>query len=364
MTTYFDYPDKDLQKELKGIADAIVAPGKGILAADESTSTIGKRLSSIGVENTEDNRRDYRQLLFTAPDEISNYISGVILFHETVYQKCADGSTMIDLLKKKKLIPGIKVDTGVVPLMGSEGECTTQGLDDLSQRCAQYKKDGCHFAKWRSVLKIGRNTPSYQAIIENANVLARYASICQMNGIVPIVEPEVLPDGEHDLERSQKVTEVVLSFVYKALSDHHVYLEGTLLKPNMCTSGQACSRKAKLEDQALATVTCLRRQVPPAVPGVTFLSGGMSEEDATVMLNALNQCPAKKPWALTFSYGRALQASVLKVWSGRKENVVAAQTELLKRCKANSEASLGKYAVGSVQGAAGQADQFVKNHAY
>ncbi|XP_043233361.1 fructose-bisphosphate aldolase-like [Amphibalanus amphitrite] len=364
MTTYFTYPPPELQKELADIANAVAAPGKGILAADESTSTVGKRLSGVGVENTEENRRDYRELLFTAPDDINKYISGVLLFHETVYQKASNGTPMMDLLKKKKLIPGIKVDKGVVPLMGSEGECTTQGLDDMSQRCAQYKKDGCQFAKWRCVLKIGRNTPSYHAMIENANVLARYASICQMNGLVPIVEPEVLPDGDHDLDRAQKVTETVLAFVYKALNDHHVYLEGTLLKPNMVTAGQSCSKKYKASEQAAATVTCLMRTVPPAVPGVTFLSGGMTEEDASIMLSEVNKAPGKKPWALTFSFGRALQASVLKAWSGKKENVEAAQTELMNRAKANSEAALGKYEPGSCKGAAAQADQFVKNHAY
>lgn len=206
------------------------------------------------------------------------------------------------------------------------------GLDNLSARCAQYKKDGCDFAKWRCVLKIGRNTPSYQAILENANVLARYASICQSNGIVPIVEPEILPDGDHDIERSQKVTETVLAACYKALSDHHVYLEGTLLKPNMVTPGMSCPKRATAEEIALATVTALRRTVPPAVPGITFLSGGQSEEEATVNLSAMNQVP-QRPWALTFSYGRALQASVLKAWGGKKENIAAGQSELLKRAK-------------------------------
>lgn len=236
MTTYFNYPCSSLQDELKKIAQAITAPGKGILAADESVGTMGKRLKDIGLENSDEGRRQYRQLLFTTDKQISEYISGVIMFHETVYQKTDAGVLFTDELKAKGIIPGIKVDTGVVPLMGSEDECTTQGLDDLSQRCAQYKKDGCHFAKWRCVLKIGKNTPSYQAMQENATVLARYASICQMNRIVPIVEPEILPDGDHDLERCQKVTEVVLSFVYKALADHHVYLEGTLLKPNMVSA--------------------------------------------------------------------------------------------------------------------------------
>lgn len=207
------------------------------------------------------------------------------------------------------------------------------GLDDLGARCAQYKKDGCDFAKWRCVLKIGKNTPSYQSILENANVLARYASICQSQRIVPIVEPEILPDGDHDLERCLKVTETVLAAVYKALSDHHVYLEGTLLKPNMVTAGMSCAKKPTAQEIGLATVLALRRTVPAAVPGVTFLSGGQSEEEASVNLNAINQVPLLRPWALTFSYGRALQASVLRAWGGKKENIKAAQDELVKRAK-------------------------------
>lgn len=270
MTTYFNYPSKELQAELTRIAQAIVAPGKGILAADESVSTMGKRLKDIGVENTDENRRLYRQLLFTTDAKVAENISGVILFHETLYQKADDGTPFVELLKKLNIIPGIKVDKGVVDLMGSEGECTTQGLDDLAARCAQYKKDGCDFAKWRCVLKIGKNTPSYQAILENANVLARYASICQSQGIVPIVEPEVLPDGDHDLDRAQKVTETVLAAVYKALNDHHVFLEGTLLKPNMVTAGQSCPTKYTPEQVAFATVQALRRTVPAAVPGMFF----------------------------------------------------------------------------------------------
>ncbi|XP_076255478.1 fructose-bisphosphate aldolase [Rhynchophorus ferrugineus] len=364
MTTHWNYPDPALQDELRKIANAIVAPGKGILAADESVSTMGKRLADIGVENTEENRRKYRQLLFTTCPTIGDYISGVILFHETLYQKADDGTPFPELLKQRGIIPGIKVDTGVVPLFGSNDECTTQGLDDLAKRCAQYKKDGCHFAKWRCVLKINEHTPSLQALQENANVLARYASICQANRIVPIVEPEVLPDGAHDLERSQKVTETVLAFVYKALADHNVFLEGTLLKPNMVTGGQSHPVKFSPEDVAKATVTALQRTVPAAVPGITFLSGGQSEEEASVNLNAINQFPGKKPWALTFSYGRALQASVLRAWGGKDEQVKDGQDELLKRAKANSESSLGKYAAGTVQGKAGDAGLFVKNHAY
>jgi len=242
-------------------------------------------------------------------------------------------------------------------------ECTTQGLDGLSERCAEYKKGGCGFAKWRCVLKIGAHTPSHQAMIENANVLARYASICQQNGLVPIVEPEVLPDGDHDLEVAQRVTEEVLAYQYKALADHHVYLEGTLLKPNMVTAGQSCPTKYSAQQIALATVTALNRTVPAAVAGITFLSGGQSEEDATINLDAINKCPAKKPWPLTFSYGRALQASVLKAWGGKDENIKAGQEELLKRASSNGAAAVGKYE-GGVGGAAGGDSLFVANHAY
>jgi len=365
MTTYFEYPSPALQDELRRIANAIVAPGKGILAADESVSTMGKRLADINVENTDEHRRKYRQLLFTADPEVAKNISGVILFHETLYQKADDGTPFIKLIKDKGIIAGIKVDKGVVNLMGSEGESTTQGLDDLGARCAQYKKDGCDFAKWRCVLKIGKNTPSYQSMLENANVLARYASICQMNGIVPIVEPEVLPDGEHDLDRAQKVTETVLAFVYKALNDHHVFLEGTLLKPNMVTAGQSCSKKFTPQEVAKATVVALSRTVPAAVPGITFLSGGQSEEEASVHLDAINKSTdAKKPWALTFSYGRALQASVLRAWGGKDDQVKAGQEELKKRAKANGDAAVGKYEWGSCVGHAGDTGLFIKDHQY
>ncbi|XP_011916371.1 PREDICTED: fructose-bisphosphate aldolase A [Cercocebus atys] len=257
-----------------------------------------------------------------------------------------------------------QVDKGVVPLAGTNGETTTQGLDGLSERCAQYKKDGADFAKWRCVLKIGEHTPSALAIMENANVLARYASICQQNGIVPIVEPEILPDGDHDLKRCQYVTEKVLAAVYKALSDHHIYLEGTLLKPNMVTPGHACTQKFSHEEIAMATVTALRRTVPPAVTGITFLSGGQSEEEASINLNAINKCPLLKPWALTFSYGRALQASALKAWGGKKENLKAAQEEYVKRALANSLACQGKYTPSGHAGAAASESLFVSNHAY
>ncbi|XP_072229180.1 aldolase a, fructose-bisphosphate, b [Leuresthes tenuis] len=353
----------DQKKELNDIALRIVAAGKGILAADESTGSVAKRFQSINAENTEENRRLYRQLLFTADDRVKPCIGGVILFHETMYQKTDDGKTFPQFLKERGMVVGIKVDKGVVPLAGTNGETTTQGLDGLYERCAQYKKDGADFAKWRCVLKITPTTPSRLSIIENANVLARYASICQMHGIVPIVEPEILPDGDHDLKRCQYVTEKVLAAVYKALSDHHVYLEGTLLKPNMVTAGHSCSHKYSNQEIAMATVTALRRTVPPAVPGITFLSGGQSEEEASVNLNAMNQCPLQRPWALTFSYGRALQASALKAWGGKKENGKACQEEFIKRALANSQACVGKY-VSSGGSSAGGESLFVANHAY
>lgn len=361
---HFDYPPPALQKELKCIAEALCGNGKGLLAADESVSTMGKRLNDIKVENHEDFRRLYRQLLFSTDNALADSISGVILFHETLYQKDDDGNLLVDLLRKKCIIPGIKVDCGVVPLAGTDNETTTQGLDNLAARCAQYKKDGCEFAKWRCVLKIGKNTPSTQAINENANVLARYASICQSQRIVPIVEPEILPDGEHDIERCQKVTETVLAATFKALNDHHVYLEGILLKPNMVTPGQSSKKTATSDEIAAATVTALMRTVPPAVPGIMFLSGGQTEEEATVNLNAINSVDMKKPWKLSFSYGRALQASVLRAWEGKSENVAKAQEELLKRASANKQAALGEYVSGSIAGAAGSKDLFEKDHAY
>uniref|UniRef100_A0AAX7UEH8 Fructose-bisphosphate aldolase n=1 Tax=Astatotilapia calliptera TaxID=8154 RepID=A0AAX7UEH8_ASTCA len=347
MTHQYPALTPEQKKELQDIAHRIVAPGKGILAADESTGSMAKRLNPIGVENTEENRRRYR----------------VIFFHETLYQNTDDGVNFAKLIKDRGIVVGIKVDKGVVPLAGTNGETTTQGLDGLSERCAQYKKDGADFAKWRCVLKISETTPSELAIFENANVLARYASICQQNGIVPIVEPEILPDGDHDLKRCQYVTEKVLAAVYKALSDHHVYLEGTLLKPNMVTAGHSCPTKYSSEEIAMATVTALRRTVPPAVPGVTFLSGGQSEEEASVNLNAINNCPLPKPWALTFSYGRALQASALNAWKGQLNNEKAATEEFVKRAEANGLAALGKYE-SSGSGTAAAQSLYVANHAY
>ncbi|VDM61179.1 unnamed protein product [Angiostrongylus costaricensis] len=364
--SYKDSLSQAQKNELRAIAEKIVADGKGILAADESTGTIGKRLSSINLENNENNRlfetQHFGQLLFTTP-HLNQHISGVILYEETYNQSTDNGVKFVDLLNKQGIVPGIKLDLGVVPLAGTIGEGTTQGLDNLAQRASAFKQGGCGFAKWRCVLTIGPHTPSHLGMLENANVLARYASICQAAGLVPIVEPEVLCDGDHDLARAQKVTEQVLAFVYKALADHHVYLEGTLLKPNMVTPGQSCPNKSTHEEIGLATVTALRRAVPAAVPGITFLSGGQSELDATANLHAINQVKLLKPWKLTFSYGRALQASVLKAWEGKDENVEAAQKVLLHRAKANGMAALGKYEGEDAAGAAAES-LFIEKHAY
>ncbi|KAF3582890.1 hypothetical protein DY000_02035440 [Brassica cretica] len=327
--------------ELIANAAYIGTPGKGILAADESTGTIGKRLSSINVENVESNRRALRELLFTTPDALP-CLSGVILFEETLYQKSSKGTPFVDILKEGGVLPGIKVDKGTVSLPGTNGETTTQGLDGLGERCKKYYEAGARFAKWRAVLKIGPNEPSELAIRENAYGLARYAAICQENGLVPIVEPEILVDGSHDIQKCAEATERVLAACYKALSDHHVMLEGTLLKPNMVTPGSE-SGKVAPEVVAEYTVRALQRTVPAAVPAVVFLSGGQSEEEATRNLNAMNQLKTKKPWSLSFSFGRALQQSTLKTWGGKEENVKKAQEAFLVRCKANSEATLGVY---------------------
>ena len=297
---------------------------------------------------------------------LEQYISGVILYEETLYQKADDGTPFVDILKSKGIIPGIKVDKGVKPLFGTNGECVTQGIDDLDARCAKYYAQGARFAKWRAVLHIKDSigaTPSKVAIDENAQTLARYASICQANGLVPIVEPEVLMDGEFSIEVAAAATERVIAACYKALSDHHVMLEGTLLKPNMVRSGSDAKVQANSKEIALATVRVLQHTVPCAVPGITFLSGGMSEEEASLALNDINHAPGPRPWSLTFSYGRALQQSTLKAWRGKDENVAAAQTVLLARAQANSLANLGKYE-GGVGGETANASSYVKGYVY
>lgn len=352
----------ELKAELAKIANCLATPGKGILAADESTGTIGKRFDGINVENTEENRRRYRELLFCSGAKLADHISGVILFEETLYQSSSSGKKFADVLKDQGIMVGIKVDKGVCILPGTDDETTTTGLDGLNERCAQYKKDGCSFAKWRAVLKINDNCPSETAIMENVRGLARYASICQANGLVPIVEPEILMDGSHDLNRAVEVTQNVLAACYKALNDYHVYLEGTLLKPNMVCPGNECKTKYTPEQIGRATLTVMQRTVPAAVPGITFLSGGQSEEDATIHLNAMNAIGGKKPWSLTFSYGRALQHSCLKAWVGKPENVANAQKVLLTRCEANGLANLGKYS-GSSSGT-GSTSLFEANYSY
>ena len=297
---------------------------------------------------------------------IEEYISGVIMFEETLYQKADDGTQFVDVLKSKGIIPGIKVDKGIKPLFGTNGECVTQGVDDMDARCAKYYAQGARFAKWRAVLHIKDTigaTPSQVAIDENAMTLARYASICQANGLVPIVEPEVLMDGDFSIEVAAAATEKVIAACYKALSDHHVLLEGTLLKPNMVRSGSEAAVAASPQEIALATVRVLQHTVPPAVPGITFLSGGMSEEDASLALNYINQVPGAKPWSLTFSYGRAMQQSCLRAWMGKDENIPNAMAVLLARGKANSEAQQGKYA-GGAGGEAANASTFVKGYVY
>jgi len=351
--------------ELVRTASALGSMRRGVLAADESTGTIAKRFASIGVENTAENRQKYRQMLFQA-EGVEKYISGVILYDETLKQCSSDGIPFPQLLSEKGVYAGIKVDTGVVEIPGTSGETSTTGLDGLAKRCARYYELGARFAKWRSVLRIDQKTgcPSTLAIKENAWGLARYAAICQSEGLVPIVEPEILMDGPHTIEHCARVTEEVLVAVYHALSENHVMLEGTCLKPNMVCPGSECSNACNTAEMAFHTVTVLRKCVPPAVPTICFLSGGQSEEEATLNLNAMNSITAvSKPWSLTFSYGRALQASALKAWGGKDANVAHAAKVFLERAQANSEATSGAYKGGAAGGDAAQR-LFVKNYAY
>ncbi|NIS80426.1 MAG: fructose-bisphosphate aldolase class I [Anaerolineales bacterium] len=327
--------------DLESVALAIVAEGKGILAADESSPTIKKRFDSIGVESTEENRRSYREMLFTTKG-VEEFISGVILFDETIRQKSVDGVPFPELLSKKGIIPGIKVDTGAKPMAGFPGEKVTEGLDGLRDRLEEYRKLGAKFAKWRAVITIGEGIPTRGCIDANAHALARYAALCQEAGLVPIVEPEVLMDGDHDLERCEDVTAETLQQVYEALFDQRVVLEGTLLKPNMVISGKGAKVQASAEEIAEATVRTFHRTVPIAVPGVVFLSGGQTPEQATENLNAMNAM-GKHPWELSFSYGRALQAPTLKSWGGKAENVAAGQKAFYHRAKLNGAARYGKY---------------------
>jgi len=327
--------------DLAATAAAIVAPGKGILAADESTGTIKRRFDSIGVASTEENRRAYRQLLLTAKGAAEN-IGGVILFDETLRQKTDDGTPFPKVLLDQGIAPGIKVDTGAKDLAGAPGEKVTEGLDGLRERLKEYIGLGAKFAKWRAVITIGDGIPSAYCIEANAHALARYAALCQETGLVPIVEPEVLMDGDHDIERCRAATEATLQCTYEQLALHRVALEGTILKPNMVVSGADCPTQAGVQEVAETTLSVLRRHVPAAVPGIAFLSGGQSEEEATAHLNAMNRM-GPQPWQVSFSYGRALQASALAAWGGKPENVAAAQAAYVHRAKLNGLARKGAY---------------------
>lgn len=336
---------------LNKVATAMVAPGKGILAADESTGTIKKRFDSINVESTEDNRRDYREMLFRTETAMQDHISGVILFDETIRQKAADGTTLVKLIEDAGSIPGIKVDKGAKDLAGASGEKVTEGLDGLRERLNEYYELGARFAKWRAVIDIGRGgdetMPSGYCISTNVHALARYAALCQEANIVPIVEPEVLMDGDHDIDRCYDVTEFTLKSLFDELYAQDVALEGTILKPNMVIAGKKCSKQASVEEVAEKTVHCFRNSVPAALPGIVFLSGGQSDEDATAHLNAMNAGYADQmPWGLSFSYGRALQAAPLKAWSGVAENIPAAQAAFAHRAKMNGLAQLGEWKAG------------------
>jgi len=330
------------RNELYETAKALVAEGKGILAADESGGTIKKRFDSIGIESTEENRRAYRDMLFTTPG-VEEYISGVILYDETIRQSSLDGTPFPELLEARGVIPGIKVDLGAKPLALAEGETVTEGLDGLRARLAEYGKLGARFAKWRATYSITDTLPSDTCIWANAHALARYAALCQEAGIVPIVEPEVLQDGTHTIERSYHVTSRVLDAVYTELFDQRVDLFGTLLKPNMVLSGYSASGRAGVEEVADWSLKAYYKHVPAAVPGIVFLSGGQSDEDATAHLSAMN-AKGPHPWELSFSYGRALQAPSLKAWGGKPENVMAGQHAYFHRAKMNSAARTGAYA--------------------
>ena len=335
------------KEELRAIALQMVTPGKGILAADEATNNFNIRLGSIGVEGTEENRRRYRQMLIETPD-LSDYISGVILNSETIEQVHDNGKLLRDILKAEGIVFGVTLDLGPTPLHGGlAGETATQGLDGLDQRCAKYKLMGAGFAKWRAIFRIDSQTgsPSTLTITENAMTLARYASVCQKHGLVPIVEPDVVMAGDHDLAKNAGVCRAVWAALFKALNDFNVYLEGTILKTNMVIAGTDCKNSYSPEEIAAATLDTLGSTVPPSMPGVVFLSGGQGEEEATKNLDAINkvQTSYPKPWKLTFCYGRALQDSAFKIWAGMDQNVHQAQEKLLERAKANGLASLGQY---------------------
>ncbi len=334
-----------MAEKLEDIAQAMVAPGKGILAADESSGTIKKRFDQIDTESTESNRRDYREMMFRADDAMRNYISGVILFDETLRQKAADGTPLVDVIKAAGAVPGIKVDKGAKPLALHSDEKVTEGLDGLRERLAEYHDLGARFAKWRAVIDITDTAPSAASIAANSHALARYAALCQEAGIVPIVEPEVLMDGpesRHDIDRCYDVTVATLTRVFADLHEARVALEGIVLKPNMVIAAKNCPTQASAAEVAEKTVRCLKTCVPAAVPGIAFLSGGQSDEQATENLSLMNAM-GSLPWALTFSYGRALQQAALKAWGGKVENVAAAQRAFTHRARMNGLAAQGTW---------------------
>jgi fructose-bisphosphate aldolase class I len=328
--------------ELNRVAEAMVAPGRGILAADESSATIKKRFDAIGAESTDSNRRDYRELLFRSSEAMSKYISGVILYDETIRQNAKDGTPLVKVIERAGSLPGIKVDKGLKPLPFCPNEVITEGLDGLRERLVEYRGLGAKFAKWRAVIDIGAGIPTHACIMTNAHALARYAALCQDEGIVPIVEPEVLMDGDHDIDRCYAATELTLRRVFEQLHEQRVALEGMVLKPNMVVAGKKCGKRATVEEVADKTLKVLKACVPAAVPGIAFLSGGQSDEDATAHLDAMNKSGGL-PWRLTFSYGRALQAAPQKAWAGKIENVAAAQRAFAHRAMMNSLAALGQW---------------------
>jgi len=330
-------------RELEACARDLVAPGKGILAADESTGTIQRRLAGIGVKSTEETRRSYRELLFTTRG-VEESISGVILFDETIRQNARDGTPFAGVLSARGIVPGIKVDRGTTELAGFPGEKATEGLDGLRDRLVEYRGLGARFTKWRAVITIGPGIPTRTCIRTNAGLLARFAALSQEAGLVPIVEPEVLADGDHGIERCEEVTSTTLAEVFAELGEHGVSLEGMLLKPNMVLPGSGCPDKVSVAEVAETTVRCFRRHVPAAVPGIVFLSGGQSPQLATERLNAMNRIGGH-PWELSFSYGRALQEPVLQAWRGKDENVAGAQGKFYHRARCNSAARSGEYTV-------------------
>ncbi|MGL3213020.1 class I fructose-bisphosphate aldolase [Bradyrhizobium sp. BR 1433] len=331
--------------DLNKIALAMVTPGKGILAADESSGTIKKRFDAIKVDSTEDNRRDYREMLFRSQEAMSKYISGVILYDETIWQNAKDGTPLVKLIEQAGAIPGIKVDEGTQALPNCPGELVTVGLDKLAERLKKYYERGARFAKWRAVIDIGPRIPTQTAIRVNAHALARYAALCQAAQIVPIVEPEVLMDGDHDIDRCYEVTQRVLNRTFQELRVQRVALEGMILKPNMAISGKKCPKQAPVQEVAEKTIRLLKSCVPAAVPGIAFLSGGQSDEEATAHLDAMNKT-GNLPWKLTFSYGRALQAAPQKAWSGKPDNVPAGQRAFSHRARMNGLASTGNWEAG------------------